>query len=183
MEKEKKNKVICFMGQHGCGKSSLINLLKKRFGYNAIKSYTTRSIREKDPSDKDTHLFVDINQFIKDKTQNKIMAEYHNKKENYFSWTTMDLFSDNVNLYAIDPEAFVSFKEKYSDVFDIFGVYIIIDEELRKKRTKKRGDLKEASDKLTPNILVEKLKLNKDYVFLNNNSDLNSLMEEVIKII
>ena len=124
------------MGKSGCGKSFLI---KEIVGNNddnyEVKSYTTRSVREDDPNDINTHTFVSRD-FWNEKKDNAL-ATYHNVKLDYWNWTDESSFQkDKINLYAIDPMAFIELQKDKR--FDISGIYIDVSEKERAKRWLKR---------------------------------------------
>lgn len=137
-----KTKVICVMGKSGSGKSTLINETVNLFSdFYAVKSYTTRKPRENDPEDIKTHKFVLKECLDRDEENKQVVSLYHSDKE-YYSWTTHSCFKkDKINLYAIDPKACIEFIEKYSDIYDIYPIYIFINDEERLERLKKRDNI------------------------------------------
>ena len=144
MQKEKKKiRIVCIMGKSGTGKSTVINDLVRLYPevFYAVKSFTTREPRENDPEDLKTHVFSDVIKFNVDKAMGTIISEYHSDK-GYYSWTTHSCFKkDKINLYAIDPKACIEFIEKYSDIYDIYPIYIFINDEERLERLKKRDNI------------------------------------------
>lgn len=140
-----KPKVICVMGKSGSGKSTLINESIKIFPelFYGIKSYTTRKQRENDPEDIKTHKFVLKECLDRDQENKQVVSLYHSDK-GYYSWTTHSCFSKNkINLYAIDPKACIEFIEKYSDMYDIYVIYLSIDDKERLLRLKIRDGMTE----------------------------------------
>lgn len=137
-----KTKIICVMGKSGSGKSTLINETVNLFdNFYAVKSYTTRKQRKNDPEDIKTHKFVLKECLDRDQENNQVVSLYHSDK-GYYSWTTHSCFKDNkINLYAIDPKACLEFIEKYSDIYDIYPIYIFINDEERFERLKKRDNI------------------------------------------
>ncbi|MGL4999355.1 MAG: P-loop NTPase fold protein [Cetobacterium sp.] len=130
--KTRKNPIVfAIMGKSGSGKSTMITgLTEKSKKYYQVKSYTTRAERVTDPNDKNTHTFVDMDFWEKNK--HKALATYHSPK-GYISWVDNDCFLlDRINLYAIDSIAFNSLPE------DVYGVYVYVSEETRKERYMKR---------------------------------------------
>lgn len=117
-----KIKVICVLGKSGVGKSTWIN----RQEGHIVKSYTTRPIRHNDPKDKHTHVFVDKEFY---QNSNKLLS-YYNAKKDYHNWVDINSFSkDAINLYAVDIDSFNEMCE--CNLFDVSGVYIYADEQLR----------------------------------------------------
>lgn len=178
-----KTKIICVMGKSGSGKSTLINETVKLFdNFYAVKSYTTRKPRENDPEDIKTHKFVLKECLDRDQENNQVVSLYHSDK-GYYSWTTHSCFKENkINLYAIDPKACLEFIEKYSDIYDIYPIYIFVDNEERFKRLKKRDNINMLPEEehLSLNILNPLLntKMNPSVVL-----DYNSLKENVQEFI
>lgn len=140
-----KPKVICVMGKSGSGKSTLINESVKLFPelFYAVRSYTTRKPRENDPNDIKTHRFVLKECLDKDQENKQVVSLYHSDK-GYYSWTTYSCFSKNkINLYAIDPIACLDFIQRYYNVYDIYTIYIYLDDDTRLKRLSLRDNIKE----------------------------------------
>lgn len=133
-----KKNIICIMGKSGSGKSTIINkICEINNEFYGVKSYTTRNIRP-DENDETTHVFVD-DEFY-DLHKDRAIAMYHSNY-NYHSWTDDNSFkNDCTNLYAIDSKEFVNFSDKYKDVYNIYGIYLKVDEEERKKRLDSRND-------------------------------------------
>lgn len=130
-------RIVCIMGKSGAGKSTIINALCDINNFMiAIQSYTTREPRNEE--DKLTHVFVDDNFYENHKDQ--AIAVYHSN-HGYHSWVDNNSFFDEnfINLYAIDSKEFVNFSKKYKNQFKIYGIYLEVDEEERKKRLIERG--------------------------------------------
>lgn len=133
--------IICIMGKSGTGKSTVIEALCKQNNiYHSVKSYTTRPIRDYDPNDINTHTFV--NDAYWENNKDKALAVYHNKEKDYYSWTDENSFKeDKINLYAIDPKAYLELlKNPKMQNHHLFGIYLYIDEEVRMERLCGRGD-------------------------------------------
>lgn len=135
----KDRKVVAIMAKSGCGKSSLINMLVEKFSekfYN-VKSFTTRKIREYDPSDADTHIFLseELADDIINSCDENIVAMYNSPK-GYRSFTTKNSFSlDKISIYTIDSKAFSEMKER---VPTMKGIYLEVDEPTRMRRYVRR---------------------------------------------
>lgn len=175
-----KPKVICVMGKSGSGKSTLINESIKIFPelFYGIKSYTTRKQRENDPEDIKTHKFVLKECLDRDQENKQVVSLYHSDK-GYYSWTTHSCFSKNkINLYAIDPKACIEFINEYSNVYDIYPIYIFVNEEERFERLKKRDNINTLPEEehLSIKILEPLLKTDMEYGLV---LDYNSLKENI----
>lgn len=131
-----KKNIVCIMGKSGSGKTTMIErLCDSSSDYNAVESYTTRSPREKNERG---HVFVDNNFYEIHK--DRAIAMYHSN-HGYHSWVDDSCFSESkINLFAIDSKEFVNFRKKHSDKYKIFGIYIYVADEERKRRLKQRGN-------------------------------------------
>lgn len=129
--------IICVMGKSGSGKSTLVEELKNNMEgvFHVVRSFTTRSPRVYDPNDINTHVFVTEHYWELHKEQ--ALAVY-NSPHGYTSWTSPSSFeSDKINLYVIDPKAFLEFRDKTEE--DVIGIYVDIDEQTRMRRLGNRG--------------------------------------------
>ncbi len=132
-------KVLCIMGKSGSGKSTIANRLMGLVPekYALVKSFTTRKVRENDPEDAKTHIFVSEEDYQKDK--DKVVALYESPL-GYKSYVTKDLFDvDKVNIFVIDPRAYSELVVDHSDELDVVGVYIAVSEDERMRRLQQRG--------------------------------------------
>lgn len=185
-----KPKVICVMGKSGSGKSTLINKTIDIFdNFYAVKSYTTRKPRENDPEDIKTHKFVLKECLDRDQENNQVVSLYHSDK-GYYSWTTHSCFSKNkINLYAIDPKACLEFINEYSNIYDIYPIYIFVNEIERFERLKKRDNITKLPEEehLSMKILEPLLETNMKYgLVLDYNSlkiNLQEFISEITKMI
>lgn len=129
------------MAKSGVGKSTLIGKLIEEYPntFHYVRSYTTRAVREEDPNDANTHVFVD-EEFWKANREGAI-AVYFSPK-GYVSWVDESSFDpDKVNIYAIDPLAASTDLMDWSrcklDV-EVYGLYLKVDENERLSRWTKR---------------------------------------------
>lgn len=132
-------KVLCIMGKSGSGKSTIANRLVTLAPekYSLVKSFTTRKVRESDPEDTKTHIFVSEEDYQKD--IDKVVALYESPL-GYKSYVTKNLFDvDKVNIFVIDPKAYSELVVDHSDELDIVGVYIAVSEDERMRRLQQRG--------------------------------------------
>lgn len=132
-------KVISIMAKSGTGKTTVIDKLCNQYPsiFHYVKSFTTRQIREKDPKDKESHIFV--SEAFYNKRKEYAFATYHSPK-GYYSWTDETSFEENkINIYAIDSKEFKNLTEKYL-ISDLHGIFLYIDENERKTRFLSRGE-------------------------------------------
>ena len=129
------------MAKSGVGKSTLIGKLIEEYPeiFHYVRSYTTRAVREEDPSDINTHVFV--NEEFWNENQERAIAVYFSPK-GYVSWVDESSFDpDKVNIYAIDPLAastdLLDWSKDKLDV-EVYGVYLSLDEHERMSRWSKR---------------------------------------------
>ena len=139
-------KIICIMGKSGTGKSTVVKELCKDDRFHYVKSFTTRQPRPNDPEDINTHIFVDNKHYENNKGE--ILALYESPN-GYKSYTTIESFDrDKKNIYVIDPKAFielVELSETNLGTFDMFGIYLYLEDRVRLNRFKQRGDNTEFS--------------------------------------
>lgn len=171
---QKKKKIICFMGKSGSGKSTEIKWLHRDFPEtHIVKSFTTREIRVDDPEDIYTHTFVTEKEFENDKKNNEIIALYESPK-GYKSWTTDKSFK-NINLYAIDPKAYIELYK--SNKYDMLGIYLNLDEVTRADRLRKRDKVEKID---IENHLDKKILLESDVPFLIINEYATHRIEKIV---
>lgn len=170
--------IISIMGKSGTGKSTIINrLCNSDLMYNNVKSYTTRGVRENDPNDINTHVFVDKEYWEENKL--KSWATYFDKVNDYVNWTDESSFNKyKVNLYAIDSQAFRTISKKNDDTF---GIYLELDENERKKRLIKRGSKYDFESHLSSEYIITHQ--NKIIINIENKSidEVTVLVETAIK--
>lgn len=131
--------ILCVMGKSCSGKSYYIKQLcesdKEKYYY--VRSRTTRAVRESDKDDIYSHKFVTNEQFDNEK---HIMLLYKSPK-GYYNYTTEEDFIDGkINVYAIDPVAFMDMIDRYGDKWNIRGIYMNTDEDVRRERCIRRNE-------------------------------------------
>ena len=125
--------LIVLIGTSGSGKSTIVQKLHRRYGYNDVKSYTTRPMREDDPNDILTHSFISIDDIAEFKDD--IVADnWYNG--NYYFATKQQL--DCADLYVCDKPGLIKL---YSNYFsrDIIAIYLDVPPEIVAKRMEQRG--------------------------------------------
>lgn len=123
------DKIICLVGESGCGKSSIAAKLEEE-GYNYIKSYTTRSKRNKTEGG---HIFVDESSFNKSKSEELIgYVEF----DHYKYWSTREQYKGKgTSIYIIEPSGAIKLKNDVNDC-EILVIYLKVDSTERFKRMK-----------------------------------------------
>jgi len=136
---KKKLPLIILCGKSGSGKSTVAKYLTEKYGLKEIKSYTTR---EKRYEDEDTHIFVDKNEYEKQKAAGNIIAETYFAGNYYF--TTKSQIEEN-DLVVWDKTGIEEYKElqKTQNVRDCEIFYIDTPKEELIRRMQKRGDSSE----------------------------------------
>lgn len=143
-------KTIAIMAKSGTGKTTVIDKLcsERPDVFHYVKSFTTRPVRQNDPKDKESHIFV--SEAFYERKKNYAFAVYNSPK-GYHSWTDESSFmEDKINIYAIDSKEFKNLTEKCL-ISELHGIFLYIDENEREKRFLSRGekdfDIEEHLDK------------------------------------
>jgi guanylate kinase len=163
--------VFLIVGESGCGKDTIVNRLEQ-YGYKQLKSYTTRSKRNKN---EDTHIFITDKEY--EQYKDNIVAYTYFNGYHYFS--TKDQLYQN-DLYIIDPDGIRYLKEKVEDIRFVI-IYIKVKEFDRVQRMYKRGH---NQDEVVSRLLNDLDKFqHKEYDYAVTNYDLDKAVEIVRKII
>lgn len=130
--------LIVLIGTSGAGKSTIVQKLHRKYGYNDVKSYTTRPIRVDDLNDINTHTFISIDDIAEYKDD--IVADNWFNGNYYFA-TKQQL--DMADLYVVDKPGLIKL---YSNYFgrDIIAIYLDVPPEIVAQRMEYRGDSNEA---------------------------------------
>lgn len=179
-------KIVCIMGKSGTGKSTVVKELCKDERFHYVKSFTTRQPRPNDPNDIDTHIFVDDKHYYENR--GTVLATYV-APSGYKSYTTLESFDENkTNIYVIDPEAFIHLCQGNYDTdefkFDIFGIYLYLEDRIRLNRFQQRGDGTKFSleDHLDVSILEDYYKRYHELPGIVYNIE-DSTVEEIVETI
>lgn len=134
--------IILLVGESGCGKSTIAAKLEA-YGLKSIKSYTTRSVRENDRKDADTHTFISDEEF------DKLSDIVGYTEFNGYRYCATAEQVDNADIWVIDPKGVEYFRQTYKGTKKPIVVYIDVPEEERAIRMGHRGDnLGQISDRL-----------------------------------
>ena len=177
--------MIFILGKTGSGKTTIVNELVSKYGFNKIITYTTRPMRNGETNHKDYH-FINNKDFI-NKIREDFFAEWKTYTTKSGIWhygiSLLDfLNANNKSIVIITPEGFRELREKYN--FDIFSIYIDCDEDILEERINNRGD--------NPIEINRRLKADKkDFEFINkdvdrvvfNNGNLEITIQDILKLI
>lgn len=177
------------IGPSGVGKGSIISKLKETLNNTVFPvSFTTREMREGE-TDGQTYHFLSKNEFEK-KIQNNELLEYAlvHKKAYYGTdkATILNALQNNQNVIReIDFQGYESVKKllpksKYKTIFITAGDW----ETLQNRITSRSPISEEELQKRQQSFEIEKKYENEaDYVVSNKDGELNTAVENIIKII
>lgn len=132
--------VYLIIGPSGVGKTTAAEGLEERYGYKAIKSYTTRPPRYEGEA---SHIFVDPFQF----SELDVIA--YNIKNGYEYGITASLL-DTHDIFVVEPSGVKDVKRRYCGTKGIKVIALTLDNESLKARMKSRGDLAQGiSDRMS----------------------------------
>lgn len=130
--------LIALIGISGSGKSTIANKLERKYGYNSVRSYTTRAIRTDDENDINTHTFITLDEV--DKYKNDIVADNWFNNNYYFATGSQLNCAD---IYVVDKAGLEKLRENYHGK-KIIAIYLDVPTEIVAKRMEQRGDSNEA---------------------------------------
>ncbi len=128
--------LICILGVSGSGKTSLVNKVSKKYGYEVLKSYTTRPVRENDDSDLSSHTFVTQQQADLIASEDNIIASNIFADHFYFA-TRKQLQS--ADLYVTDVVGLKDVYRKFTDK-PVLSIFLDVPPEIVAERMSRRGD-------------------------------------------
>lgn len=125
--------LIC--GKSGSGKTYVVDKLHDEYGYNILKSYTTRPKRHQNDED---HIYVKISDYYSDKVDELIAVDTCFNNNLYWSRKQQLITSD---LYVIDKTGIERIKSlSFGRKFVV--IYIDCSENKRIEHMRMRGDTK-----------------------------------------
>lgn len=172
------DKIICLVGESGCGKSSVAEKLE-RYGYNYILSYTDRKKRIKDEKG---HIFIDVSYetWISMHKDSEIIAETIFDKHHY--WSTKDQYKNKgISVYTVDPRGVKDLRKLKNDI-EIIAIYLKCDEINRISRMKRDNRTLESINNRIKNDREAFRIVECDYV-IDANKELEKVVETVREII
>lgn len=168
------NKILCFIGKSGNGKTTIADYLELFYELHQIKSYTTRLARGKYDT---SHTFVNQEEF--DAIRNDLVAYTY---FNGFEYGATSQQIDTHEIYVVDWIGFAELKEKYKGTRQIISIYFDVDIIRSIYRMFKRHDNinKIISRLINDYKMFKGVKSRCDYVVINNNLD--KCVKEIWKI-
>lgn len=124
--------LVC--GKSGSGKTTILNKLENNYGLIQLQSYTTRSPRYEGESG---HIFVSKKDF------DLLYPRVAYSNYNGFEYCATIAQVSESDLLTIDPFGIDFFKKAYTGEKKVKIVYILVSEEERIARMRKRGDCRE----------------------------------------
>lgn len=131
-EMKMKNKfIVLLMGKSGSGKTTIADVLNKKYGWTSIQSYTTRSPRYPNETG---HIFVTDEEF----DALGEMVAYTEFAGARYCATTQQVEENQV--YVIDPDGYEYFMKAYNGKKLVIPIGILCEEEKLFERMIARGD-------------------------------------------
>lgn len=166
-------KIIAIVGESGCGKDTLSQLIEKNFNIPQIISYTTRKKRDGETNE---HIFINIDDFDEIKRKNDFFAYTLYGSNHYFTLESQILEHKKM-IYVIDEAGILFLKEKVKeDKFsDIELVFINV---IASKKTRaSRGVSKDRMDRDFDRIPFDQYD-----IIIENNGTIEELNNTVKKL-
>lgn len=167
---------VCIVGQSGCGKSSIVRELCKKYKYKAIESYTTRPRRNKCETG---HIFIsdkEADDMLSSRTP--IIAFTRFGGYRYFS--VIDQV-EQCDLFIVDPSGLDFFKRHYKGPKVVKSVYIECDDDECLARMQKRGDTEDQIHGRSLNDIIEFFGAEEKCDCTIRNDNLNDAVEALHK--
>jgi len=147
-----KKRILCIVGESGTGKTLASLHLKYQCGANVICSYTTRPPRDTEVEGRDHH-FIDIVP-----PEDELLAFANFGQYKYYAMKSQ-VFGP-CTVYVIDEQGIRDLKERHSDEYEIYSVYLVRDKKLRKdrgvdKKRMKRDENRKTFDLSFYNYVIE----------------------------
>lgn len=128
--------LYCIIGRSASGKSSLAKAVADYFGFQVVKSYTTRPIRPGENLEISDHIFITEKNV--ESYQEEMVA--YTEINGYKYFTTYQMLM-KANIYVIDPNGYKYLKENIkAEEINIIPIYISVCTLVAFWRAKKRKD-------------------------------------------
>ena len=131
------HKIYCILGRTASGKTSITRGVAKALNMTALKSYTTRALRDNETIETSDHIHIDPDTVEK---YRKDMIAY-TERVGYCSFACRKQLLE-ADFYVINPASFYELKENTKDMdIELIPIYITTPFGLCSGWAKKRGDL------------------------------------------
>lgn len=132
--------LIGIIGKTSSGKDTLAHYIAKKYGIQAICSYTTRPMREYETEGVQHHFIS--NKVADEKIKNEHLLAYtYNDLTGVKYFSTVEQIKDDIMVYIINPDGVDWFnKNADSSLVKMTTIYVDLDEEDILKRAELRGD-------------------------------------------
>lgn len=179
------HKILLIIGESGCGKTTLANILQQKYNLKSISSFTTRPMRQGE-TDGIEHTFITREEYNDLRRTNQIVASTY-FDNNYYGATLNQVLENDI--YVIDMNGFYELKEyirenNQYERLKIIPVYISMREYYRRLNMRKRGDNLDTIERRLLNdlIMFKDAREDCDYVIPNKNGDLENTAEILYSI-
>ena len=127
-----KNEIILLIGKSGTGKTTVQDILLKKYGLKPVISYSTRKPRYEGEAN---HIFVGETEYQQMKNDMCAFTEFDGNKY----WATNKQV-DECDTYVIDPAGVEYFTKHYKGNKKIITVELLAQKKTRYERMRSRGD-------------------------------------------
>ena len=157
------SQVIAIAGPSGAGKSTTIrNLLKLLPNSKTAPTVTTRAKRKSDkPGER---IFISVEQFKKEMTQDKLVAAELQKNGNYYGRRKSDFKGADYVIIDVNPRGVNAIKRAYPNAFTVY-LEPVEDPEFIRKRLLRRGDMSPQEARGRASIIPAHIKDSKNIDF------------------
>lgn len=129
--------MVVLLGKSGSGKSTIVNELVKKYGYQNIKITTSRTKRKNE--DENAYNFISENEF-ENLISKDAFVTYLKTPIGYYGIKISDCINtDNKHIIILSPSSFREFKSHMADL-DITSIYLWCDRATLLIETIERGD-------------------------------------------
>ena len=163
--------ILLLMGRSGSGKSTIADILERKYSKTMLRSYTTRPPRFND----DTHIFISEHEF---QHLEDIVA--YTEFDGYrYAATTQQVNESDV--YVIDPVGVKTFKENYRGLKKPIVVYLDVSPDECVNRMEQRGN---STISIMQRVTFDKTVFDNiddicDYIIPNNTDNINDTVNRI----